>query len=371
MTDERRTTAAALSGDPAGWLATLRDLLRHLRAESPDREATVEWLRESAGATDADAAADLLEFLEAAGLVAVDAEDGLRPGPHGQEFLDTHDEDVLYGALTGAVGGFGTLLESLAVRPLTDVEFGDLLEREYDGAVTDEQVVDYRQWLQALGYVEHDDGVNDLTRAGRRRVETDDDLTPPRANRPGGQAGGAPGAGGDAEPSASEVADGATAGGEPPATTHGEPQATAPGDAEPEVPAGERATGGGPDEASEPATEPGDEEPLEALKRCYDHTCMVCGDRRRRSPDEGYALVHHPMPTGEDHGGPAAPANAIVVCPNHRADFRRGLLRVDPETLEIEHAYEADVSSRTLTTVDGHDLGAQFLAYHGAVVADF
>lgn len=343
MSDERRTTAAALPGEPAGWRATIRDLLRYLRAESPTREAAVEWLREEAGAADADAAAEQLAFLEDVGVVACEAGTAT-PGAHGREFLDTHDEGVLYEALTASVDGFETLLESLAVRPLTDVEFRDLLEREFDADLgSTEAALAHRRWLQALDYVEHDDGVNDLTRTGRRRVETDGDLTPPRANRPTG--GGTPqeesAPGGPADPAQRA---------EPPERTDQSASNEQPG--------------------SEPSPSATDGE-FDDLKRRYDHTCMVCGDRRQRSSDEGLARVHHPMPTGEPHGGPAEPANAVVVCPNHLADFENGLLTVDPQTLTIDHAYEPKVSGRTLATVDGHDVGAQYLAYHDQVVADF
>jgi hypothetical protein len=381
MTDAR-PDAVALPGEPAGWRATLRDLLRHLRAESPDREAVLEWLREASASHDA--AGAQLSLLEAAGLVAVDGGDErVRPGPAGREFLDTHDEGVLYEAVAGAVGGLGTLLESLAVRPLTDVEFRDLLERELDADPGPERVRARRQWLQALGYLDHDDGVNELTRAGRRRVETDDDLTPPRTKGSGGGPAAPGGAPSDHRPGTAKARDGAAQpsneaaqprdGASQPSDGPSQPSdgAAKPGEG---TTAPEGSNTGPPSRPSNPGAEPeptAGAEGFESLKRRYDHTCMVCGDRRQRSPGEGYALVHHPMPTGGDHGGPAATANAVVVCPNHRADFRHGLLRVDPQTREIEHAYEAAVSGRTLEADDDHDLGAQYLAYHDAVVTDF
>ena len=360
MSDERRTTAVALPGEPAGWRATTRDLLRYLRSESPSREGAVGWLREEAGAAGPDAAAEQLAFLEEIGVV--DAADGTAtPGPRGREFLDTHDEGVLYEALTASVGGFETLLESLAVRPLTDVEFRDLLEREFDTDLgSTEPVIAHRRWLEALGYLEHDGGVNDLTRTGRLRVETDDDLTPPRANQPAGSGMARDGlteseAGAGPESGPAGQRDGTDPGGAPAGAT------------EPAEPAERNES-----TASESSGSATDEvEQFADLKRRYDHACMVCGDRRQRSPDEGLARIHHPMPTDEAHGGPAEPANAVVVCPNHQADFECGLLTVDPRTLTIDHAYEPELSGRTLATADGHDVGAQYLAYHNEVVADF
>jgi hypothetical protein len=348
MTDERRTTAVELPGGPAGWPATLRDLLRYLRRESPSREAAVERWLEEPDATERDTVEERLEFLER--LEIVDASGGpLTPGPRGREFLDTHDEVALYEALAGAVAGFETLLEALAVRPLTDVEFMDLLERAFDAEFeSPDPVVPHRKWLQALGLLEREGGVNELTRRGRLLVETDEDLSPP-----GTDAGGRGTARGD-DPEASAP---------PKATPDDRMRATAAGRTL--EPAGGNETASSVDDA--PA-----EVPFTAdLKRRYDHTCAVCGDRRRRAPGEGFSRVYHPMPLGEPHDGPAEPENAVVVCPNHHADFEHGLVTVDPRTLAVDHAYEPELSGRTLTTMDGHAPGAQYLAYHAEVVADF
>jgi len=356
MTD-RRTNAVALAGEPSGWRATVRDLLRYLREASPPRADAVEWLLAETPATDRAAAEAQLSFLEAGGVVAADA-DGASPGPRGGEFLDTHDEGVLYEALTEAVGGVETLLESLAVRPLTDVEFVDLLERAFETDLeSPEAARAHRQWLQALGYLEHDAGVNELTRAGRRRVETDGDLTPPRSQTREAEEAGPMG---DRERSTADATDA-------PVTGRGA------GDQSDATLDDSARSGRTAAEATDRTAEggDGDEDPFAALKRRYDHTCMVCGDRRQRTPDAGFARVYHPMPTGEPHGGPADPANAVVVCPNHRADFEHGLLTVDPRTLTVEHAYDAAASGRTLATASGHDLGAQYLAYHNEVVAAF
>jgi hypothetical protein len=348
MTDERRTTAVELPGDPAGWPATLRDLLRYLRRESPSREAAVERWLEEPDATERDTVEERLEFLER--LEIVDASGGpLTPGPRGREFLDTHDEVALYEALAGAVAGFETLLEALAVRPLTDVEFMDLLERAFDAEFeSPDPVVPHRKWLQALGLLAREGGVNELTRRGRLLVETDEELTPPRTDA-GGRG----------------IADGLDHGASGPSTAAVEDRPGAGAAGRSVAPAGGDEGASGFDDASTVL-------PFAAeLKRRYDHTCAVCGDRRRRAPEEGFSRVYHPMPLAEPHDGPAEPANAVVVCPNHRADFEHGLLRVDPRTLEVEHTYEPELSGRTLSTTDGHAPGAEYLAYHDAVVADF
>ena len=70
------------------------------------------------------------------------------------------------------------------------------------------------------------------------------------------------------------------------------------------------------------------------------------------------------------HGGPVAAENALVLCPNHRADFDHGTVTVDPRTLTVDHAYDSEMSGQTLLTLDNHEVGAQYLAYHNDVVAD-
>lgn len=84
-----------------------------------------------------------------------------------------------------------------------------------------------------------------------------------------------------------------------------------------------------------------------------------------------FSSVHHLMPPGDPHCGPESPENAVVVCPNHRADLEHGVVTVDPQTLEIEHAHDADVTGRRLTTAGDHEPGAQYLEYDDVVVAEF
>ncbi|PSQ42718.1 hypothetical protein BRD07_03055 [Halobacteriales archaeon QS_9_68_42] len=324
--NDRRGTVEPLAGAPSTWPTTLRDLLR-AAADNSDRASLAERL----GDAPSDAAERRLEFLE-----SVDILDGADPTPgrYGREYLDTHDEGVLYEALAAGVAGFEEILEGLAVRPLTDVEVADLLSTALNGDADPALARDYRAWLEALGYLEHDDGVNELTRQGRRLVATTDELTPPGSATE--------------TPSIADPADAAPSN-QSPAT-------------------GSDAADG---ENEDTLKGPTDQEALEReLRAQYDDTCMVCGDRRRRGPEAGHSAVHYPMPTAAPHDGPVAAENALVLCPNHRADFEHGTVTVDPRTLTVDHAYESAVSGRTLSTADDHEVGAQYLAYHNNVVAD-
>ena len=334
--NDRRGTVEPLEGAPSTWPATLRDLLR-VATDGSDRASLVERL----GDAPSDAAERRLEFLE-----SIDVLDGTDPTPgrYGREYLDTHDEGVLYEALSAGVAGFEEILEGLAVRPLTDVEVADLLSTAVEGDADPALARDYRAWLEALGYLEHDDGVSELTRKGRRLVATSEELTPPGSTT--------------ATPSMTDDADGAPAPDERPAPENG-----AIDEAREDVAAADR-------DGDSTSGDPTDDTFERELRARYDDTCMVCGDRRRRGPEVGYSAVHYLMPTAAPHDGPVAAENALVLCPNHRADFEHGTVTVDPRTLTVDHAYESAVSGRTLSTADDHEVGAQYLAYHNDVVAD-
>ncbi|QCJ47766.1 HNH endonuclease [Haloprofundus sp. MHR1] len=107
------------------------------------------------------------------------------------------------------------------------------------------------------------------------------------------------------------------------------------------------------------------------LKELYDFSCQVCGQQRRRSPDEPYAEGHHLQPLGGHHNGPDAAENLLVLCPNHHADFDYGVIEVDPETLRMSHAYDSAVDGRSLTVSASHKLDTSFLEYHNRWIANF
>jgi len=352
-----------LAGPPPRWPATLRDVLRAATDGGLDRAAAIERLAGDRPPEDADAE-HRLAFLEAAGVV--DCEDGAcTPARYGREYLQTHDESILLEAISGAADGFEPVLEALAVRPLSDVEVADLLAAEHDAAGEAATARRYLAWLRALGYISRRDDVNDLTRKGRRLVATTEALTPPGADadqpeRPE-----------DAPSTTPHPADEGGIGATPGAIdTRSRPA---------DGTQGETAAPDAPDSADgPPSTEGSDEDAAlvvdadleRELRSRYDDTCMLCGDRRQCGPEAGYAEVHFLMPRAAPHDGPAAAANAVVVCPNHRADLEHGAVTIDPQTRSIDHAYEPEVSGRTLSTAADHEIGAQYLAYHNDVVAD-
>lgn len=106
------------------------------------------------------------------------------------------------------------------------------------------------------------------------------------------------------------------------------------------------------------------------LKESYEHRCQVCGDRRERR-DQGYAEGHHLRPLGKPHIGPDQSKNVLILCPNHHADFDNGMVRVDPDTLELSHAYEDELDGTKLELAPGHDIDSRFIRYHNQGLAKF
>ena len=107
------------------------------------------------------------------------------------------------------------------------------------------------------------------------------------------------------------------------------------------------------------------------LKQEHSYQCQLCGGRRYRSKDEYYAEGHHIKPLGDPHEGPDIRENILVLCPNHHADFDYGIVKVNPETLEVEHLNDEEVNGNVLDVSANHQIGEQFLEYHNQNIAEF
>jgi hypothetical protein len=103
---------------------------------------------------------------------------------------------------------------------------------------------------------------------------------------------------------------------------------------------------------------------VRTLKESYDFRCQVCNDKRKRSKSEPYAEGHHLQPLGDSQPGPDTEENILILCPNHHADFDYGLIRVDPDTLEIAHLYDDSADGEHLHVRKDHDLSEKYLKYH-------
>lgn len=166
MPDDRRMTTDRFYGGVGNRLANLRLMLEYITAEHPTREALTQWVIEHTRAGSEDAVSPHLAFLAAIDVITLSASE-VELGEYGVRWLSDDDPVILYRALDQGVKGFDLLLESLADGAMTDTEIMELLVREFAEAEmsTPGPAVRHREWLQALGYVERDDGVNQLTEA--------------------------------------------------------------------------------------------------------------------------------------------------------------------------------------------------------------
>lgn len=103
------------------------------------------------------------------------------------------------------------------------------------------------------------------------------------------------------------------------------------------------------------------------LKSLYDSTCQLCGAQRRQEPNTLYAECHHVKPLGDPHRGPDTKPNLLVLCPNHHVDFDYGMVRVDPRSLAVDHAYDSTVHAELEAQ---HEVGETYLNYHNAEIAN-
>lgn len=89
------------------------------------------------------------------------------------------------------------------------------------------------------------------------------------------------------------------------------------------------------------------------VKRLYENTCQVCGERLEIAPGEFYAEAHHLQPLGRKHKGPDVKDNILCLCPNHHALFDYFAISLDTATLLLNK----------------HKLRKSFVDYHNAHVA--
>lgn len=109
---------------------------------------------------------------------------------------------------------------------------------------------------------------------------------------------------------------------------------------------------------------------VDDLKNQYNHRCQVCDEKRYRSKGVGYAEGHHLRPLGRPHNGPDIASNILILCPNCHADFDYGMLKLDSESLRVQHGYDRDVDGAHLELADTHELDVRFVEYHNREIAE-
>lgn len=167
MPDDRRMTTDRFYGGVSSRLENLRAMLRYVDQENPDRDGLTDWVIKNTQAGSKDAIGHHLAFLHSINLIELfDARYEL--DEYGNEYLRDNDPETLYKALNAGVNGFDVLLSELTKGPMTDEDVMDLLVSEFEEAEMSKPgpATRHREWLQVLGFVEREDGINRITEKG-------------------------------------------------------------------------------------------------------------------------------------------------------------------------------------------------------------
>lgn len=89
------------------------------------------------------------------------------------------------------------------------------------------------------------------------------------------------------------------------------------------------------------------------VKALHHSKCQICGTAISLPNGSEYSEAHHIIPLGAPHKGPDTPSNIIIVCPNHHAMLDLGCM---------------DLVSTAITTVEGHSVASESIAYHNDVI---
>lgn len=173
-------------GGVSDRLQNLRSMLAYIRDEHPTRNELNQWVIENTQAGSSEAVSHHLTFFDSISLIKL-SDSRCELDNYGQQWLADQGYETLYEALSSGVKGFDTILEALQDGPMTDEDIMDLLVSEFDEAEMSKPgpAVRHREWLQVLGFVERDDGVNRLTTEGQELLEAKTEtgptsmLTPP------------------------------------------------------------------------------------------------------------------------------------------------------------------------------------------------
>lgn len=105
---------------------------------------------------------------------------------------------------------------------------------------------------------------------------------------------------------------------------------------------------------------------VKKMKKIYDNTCQICGEKVQIGEKRFASEVHHIRPLGK-HSGSDTSDNVIVLCPNHHLMFDRGAIKVDITNKKVYHIdsnhpiHEQDL---TLT----HKINEKNIVYHNEYI---
>jgi 5-methylcytosine-specific restriction protein B len=171
MDDDRRMSTDRFYGGVENRISILQDFLAFVGDEHPSRQELYDWFDQNTGGGGEGFVDRNMGFFESLHLVRFDGET-CHLGVYGERYDRTHDPFVVLQALRSGIKGFDTILSALADSPRTDEEIQDLIVAEFDAASTGTAIKRHREWLQVLGYLNHEGDTNSLTDAGRGAVDT-------------------------------------------------------------------------------------------------------------------------------------------------------------------------------------------------------
>lgn len=172
MSDDRRMTTDRFYGGVQGRLQNLRKMLSYVDDTTPDEDDLVQWIIANTPADSEKAVKKHLGFIE--GIDLIRRENGVYLlDDYGRKYHEHPDASVLYNALTSGVKGFQTLLRELDEGPMTDEDIMDLLVTTYDECemTTSGPAIRHREWLQAIEYLNRENGINRITDDARSALD--------------------------------------------------------------------------------------------------------------------------------------------------------------------------------------------------------
>ncbi len=182
MADDRRMTTDRFYGGVSNRLRNLRSMLEYVRDSNPSRSQLNSWVISNTSARSGGAVSHHHTFLESIALIKL-SEAGCELGEYGKQWLKSQNPETLYHSLSSGVKGFDTILQALQDGPMTDEEIMNLLVSEFDDARMTKPgpAIRHREWVQVLGFVDREDGVNRLTKRGQELMATNksESQTPP------------------------------------------------------------------------------------------------------------------------------------------------------------------------------------------------
>jgi hypothetical protein len=264
-------------------------MLEYINETNPPRSQLNSWVISNTRAGSKDAVGHHLAFLRSIELIEL-SDVRCELVKYGSEYLRNNDPVTLYEALNAGVKGFDLLLDEIAEKPMTDEDIMNLLVSEFEEAEMSKPgpAVRHREWLQVLGFVKREDGVNRITERGleltRQEVDSENETEAQVQRR---------------KTELEQELD-------------SEPQLTSETE-----------------QFTDSRRRVRDQAFAELVKEAYNQTCAVCGSSRETPAGNPEVEAAHIYP--KEHGGADDVRNGLALCKLHHWAFDSGWLSLTDE----------------------------------------